>query len=186
MSVKWAWKKQAILRELQQTAARSRILSVLDVYDKPNEVQAVVEFQFATMVKDGNRDVSLAGPVVVGLRYGSHLLSEAPHPLELAAILAPAPFHPNCSPHGMLCLGHPTPGISLESVLHQVWAAITFNMKCVNVRPGEVMNREAADYVRLHPYRFPLTEDGLFEADPVSHQISSGTLARWFLNTVTP
>jgi len=183
MNTKWDWKKQAILRELQQTAARSRVLTVLNIHDGGNEVQAVVEFCYPTLVKRGDRDVSLAGPVVVGLRYGAHLLSVAPHPLELAAILAPAPFHPNCSPHGLLCLGHPTSGISLESVLHQVWAAVTFNMKCINVRPGEVMNRDAADFVRLNPERFPLTAEGLFEATPVSDPCDSVRLARWFTDT---
>lgn len=180
MKSKWDWKKQALLQELQQAADRSPVLSVLNVRTQDNDIQAVVQFDFPTLVKCSDSTVSLSGPVVVGLRYGAHLLSETPHPLELAAILTPEPFHPNCSPHGLLCLGHPTPGISFYSVLHQVWAALTFNMQCVNVRPGEVMNREAADYVRLHPDRFPLTDEGLFEAAPVWRPTDSVRLAKWY------
>ncbi len=186
MKTKWEWKKQALLQELQQAADRSQILTVLNVQTDRTEIQAVVQFQFPTLVKTSDSHVSLDGPVVVGLRYGAHLLSETPHPLELAAILTPAPFHPNCSPHGLLCLGHPTPGISFDSVLHQVWAAVTFNMKCVNVRPGEVMNREAADYVRLHPERFPLTDEGLFEAAPVWRPTDSVRLTKWYSSMTTP
>lgn len=186
MKTKWDWKKQALLQELQQAADRSRILTLLNIHSDRTEIQAVVQFRFPTLAKQSDSVVSLAGPVVVGLRYGAHLLSEAPHPLELAAILTPASFHPNCSPHGLLCLGHPTPGISFDSVLHQVWAALTFNMKCVNVRPGEVMNREAADYVRLHPERFPLTDEGLFEATPVWHPADSPRLAKWYHSAPAP
>jgi ubiquitin-protein ligase len=97
------------------------------------------------------------------------MLSEMPHPMEIAVVFSPArPFHPNIGRTGLVCLGHPTPGVSMEQILHQIWAAITFNMNCVNVRTGEVMNRDAAEFVRQHRDRFPLTSAGLFEASPVT------------------
>jgi hypothetical protein len=168
MSRIWELKKQAILRDLFRCAERSRVLSVIAANDAGPEIHAVVKYRYPTLVKNEDGHVTLAGPVVAAVRYSERLLSEAPHPLEIAALLAPANvFHPNLSKGGLICMGHPTPGLSMEQILHTLWAAITFNMHYLNVRPGEVMNREAAEHVQHFSATFPLTEAGLFEAEPI-------------------
>lgn len=164
----WKLKKQSILDDLRNAARRSRVLSLIGVNDLPDEVQSIVQYQHPTLVKDDAGRVQLAGPVVVGIRYSQRMLSEAPHSMEIAAVFAPQGIHhPNCGRTGQICLGHPTPGLSMEQILHQVWALIAWNMRCVNVRPGEYVNREAALYFLTHRAEFPLTEAGLYEADPV-------------------
>ena len=164
----WKWKKQSIRGELEKVARRSRLLSVIGINELPDEVQSIVQYQHPTLVKDDADRIQLAGPVVVGIRYSQRMLSEAPHSMEIAAVFAPQGIHhPNCGPTGQICLGHPTPGLSMEQILHQVWALIAWNMRSVNIRPGEYINREAALYFLAHRAEFPLTEAGLYEADPV-------------------
>ncbi len=124
----------------------------------------MVAFDTKTLVADGNGTIRREGPVVLGIRYHERFLSEAPHPMELVTVLQPNDvFHPNCAGSGAFCLGHPAAGISLEWILHQLWAGLTFNMKAVNTRPGEIVNPEAAVYVRANAHQFPITKRGLFE-----------------------
>jgi hypothetical protein len=147
-------------------ARRSPVMTCLGCAGIGAEWRTMVAFDTKTLVRDAEGTIRRAGPVVVGIRYSERFLSEAPHPFELAAILEPrGVFHPNCDPVGAMCLGHPTPGISLEVILNQVWAGLAFNLKLVNTRPGEVANREAAEYVRACAEQFPITRRGLFE-DP--------------------
>jgi hypothetical protein len=168
MTRKWTLKKSSLLSELDECATRSPVLSVLVTQEFAHEVRTLVRYQRETLVKSRTGVIGLAGPVVVGIRYRERYLSEAPHPLEIATILAPlGVHHPNCSRTGFVCLGHPTPGLSMEQILHQIWAALTFNMRTINIRRGEVLNREAAQFVRHHPDRFPLTSKGLYEAEPM-------------------
>ena len=53
--------------------------------------------------------------------------------------------------------------LSMEVVLHQVWAALTFNMQLVTTEDWSVFNREAAAYVRSRVGEFPITPRGLLE-----------------------
>lgn len=167
MTRMWDLKKQSLIHGLYQCADRSRVLSIIGVKDLGPEIHAIVQYQHPTLVRNPDASIVRKGPVVVGVRYSERILSEAPHPLEIAAVFAPSNiFHPNLSRGGLICLGHPTPGLSMEQILHTLWAALTFNMKVVNPRLGEVLCREAAEFVIQHRDNFPLTEAGLFEAEP--------------------
>jgi hypothetical protein len=87
--------------------------------------------------------------------------------MEIATVLDPACiYHPSAGRSGGICLGRPVVGVSMESILNQLWAAVTFNMSIVNTISGEVVNREAADFVRANVHRFPLRHEGLLEAKP--------------------
>jgi hypothetical protein len=115
-------------------------------------------------VEDADGTIRREGPVVIGIRYHERHLSEAPNPMELATVWLPhGIFHPNCASSGALCLGHPAAGVSLELIVHQIWAGLTFNMQTVNTRPREIVNAAAAVYVRANAHLFPITRRGLFE-----------------------
>jgi hypothetical protein len=138
-------------------------MKYLGSMDSDEEWRAIVAFDTKTLVAHEGT-VRRDGPVVLGIRFHERFLREAPHPMELVTVLAPqAPFHPNCDSSGALCLGHPAAGVSLELILHQVWAGLMFNMKAVNTRPGQIVNAEAAMYVRANAHLFPITTRGLFE-----------------------
>jgi hypothetical protein len=165
MSRIWQERKQANERIVRDFASRSPVMTQLGSRDFGAEWRTIVAFGAKTLVRGRDGRIERAGPVVVGIRYHECFLSEAPHPMEVATILEPsAVFHPNAGYSGAYCLGHPAAGISLELVLHQVWAGLMFNMKTVNTRPGQVINPEAAVYVRTNAHLFPISHRGLFEA----------------------
>jgi hypothetical protein len=160
----WQERKRANERIVRGFADRSPVMKCLGCMDLDAEWRAVVAFDTRTLVNDGDGSIRRDGPVVIGIRYHERHLSEAPHPMELATVLRPlGVFHPNCSSSGALCLGHPAAGISMELILHQIWAGLTFNMQTVNTRPGQIVNPEAAVYVRASAHLFPITRRGLFE-----------------------
>jgi hypothetical protein len=160
----WQERKRVNERIVRDFARRSPVMACLRCVDLGLEWRTVVAFNTKTLVNEGNDSIRRAGPVLVGIRYLERYLSEAPDPMEIATVLRPhGVFHPNCSSAGAICLGHPTPGISMELILHQLWSGLTFNMKTVNTRPGQVVNPEAAVYVRASAGQFPITTKGLFE-----------------------
>jgi hypothetical protein len=163
MSRIWDEKKRSNELIARDLSARSPVMQCLGCMDYGEECRTIVAFNTKTLV--GNTSsIRREGPVVLGIRLHERFLSEAPHPMEIVTMLAPqAPYHPNCSSSGALCLGHPAAGISLELILHQVWAGLTFNMKFVNTRAGQIVNGEAAAYVRANAHRLPITKRGLFE-----------------------
>jgi hypothetical protein len=152
---------EEIIRGLDE---RSPVMKLIGTEDCGDEWRAVVVFNTKTLVSDGDGDVRREGPVVVGVRYHERFLGEAPHPMEIASVCQPNNiWHPNISPAGSCCLGYPPAGIALDLVIHQLWAAFTFNMKIINTRHGQIVNPEAALYVRANAHRFPITKRGLFE-----------------------
>jgi hypothetical protein len=171
MTRRWEARKEGLLRDMLGFAERSPVMSLKDAMNGGDQVSFVVEFATETLVTDPSGNVGLSGPVLMGLRYHSRFLSESPHPAEIACVLAPRRVHaPHAEPiSGAMCLGHPRPGISLELILNQVWAALSFNMNYVNTSHGDVLNPVAAAYVRANAEKFPLHHSGLFEPlDPVS------------------
>jgi hypothetical protein len=159
----WQERKRANERIVLEYAARSPVMKHLGCIDLDEEWRAIVAFDTKTLVDDRGM-IRRDGPVILGIRYQERFLSEAPHPMELVTVLEPNNvFHPNCSSSGGLCLGHPAAGIALDLILHQAWAGLMFNMKAVNTRPGQIVNPEAAMYVRANAHQFPITVRGLFE-----------------------
>lgn len=157
-------KKRTNEELLRDVAARSPVMILIGTQDRGDEWRALIAFNTKTLVSDGDGSVRREGPVVAGIRYHERFLSEAPHPMEIATVCQPNNvWHPNISPAGGCCLGHPSAGVSLDLVVHQLWAAFAFNMKIINTRSGEIVNPEAAVYVRANAHMFPLTKRGLFE-----------------------
>ena len=158
-------KKQRLAEVVRQYSAQSPVLKLKWIDDCLDEWRCVVEFntQTLTILPDG--EVSRAGPVQVGIRYHERFLSEAPHPFGIATVLTPFNiYHQNCAPTGAMCMGHPQPGLSLESILHQLWAGLTQNLNVASTVPGNVANGRAAEYVRTNASQFPITSKGLFES----------------------
>ena len=165
MSRMWEQKKLSLKGELDKVARLSPVLDALMWEDRGDACRAVVGFRTKTLVRGSNGEITTDGPVVVGIRYLERFVSQAPLPMEIASSVQPDRiFHPNCNPAGATCLGHPTAGLTLELILNQLWAGLTINMKVVNTRWGQIVNRAAADYVRANAHRFPLTRKGLLEA----------------------
>lgn len=163
MSRMFEIKKESLNRDLERYQQGKRLIA-LGCEATEREWRAVILFHAKTVVKGRDGEIALAGPVVCGIRYHERFLSEAPHPMEIVTILEPrGVFHPNCSPSGAMCLGHPTPGLTLESILNQVWAGVNLNMKVVDTRPGNIVNRDAARWVVANAQRFPLCRHGLLE-----------------------
>jgi hypothetical protein len=156
-------KKQSFQSDLEHYS-RSRAMAVLGCESTEREWRAVLVFRSKTLVKGPDGSVSTAGPVVCGIRYLDRFLWEAPHPLEIVTIFQPdRVFHPNCTTGGSLCLGHPSAGLTLETILNQVWAGLNLNMKVVDTRPGNIANHEAARWVAANAHLFPLSSKGLLE-----------------------
>jgi hypothetical protein len=167
MTVIWRHKLPRLIAVLQKYERASQVLEVFGIQEFPDELRAVVKLDTPTLVRAPDGRIAMAGPVVVGIRYNEQFLSTAPHPMEIATVLdPPGIYHPNAGRSGGFCLGKPVVGISMESILNQLWAAVTFNMSIVNTISGEVVNREAADFVRANVHRFPLRHEGLLEAKP--------------------
>jgi hypothetical protein len=164
---RWECKKESVRRDLDAATAKSRVFKVLDVSTRSDEVRAVVCYEIATLVPplpDGTMRVD--GPVIVGLRYARRFLGEPPLPWEVATVLCPQLFHPNCHASGGLCLGEQSvfAGFTMAAVVHLVFASLTFTS--FNTREWEGLNPNAARYVRDHASAFPLFSSGLFEEPP--------------------
>lgn len=160
----WRRKKASLDAAAEDFARRSPVLELFEHDDLGDEWRAAWLLLTVTLVRCANGSLVLAGPVALGIRYHESYLAQAPHPWEIATVIQPRGlFHPNATPSGSLCLGHPEAGVSLEYILNQAWAGLTFNMKSVNTRNGDILNNEAARFVRANAERFPLTDKGLFE-----------------------
>jgi hypothetical protein len=160
----WKNKKASLDAAAEDFARRSPVLELFEHEDMGDEWRSAWLLLAATLVRCADGTLMLAGPIALGIRYHESYLAQAPHPWEIATVIQPRGlFHPNATPSGSLCLGHPEAGVSLEYILNQAWAALTFNMKSVNTRSGEILNLEAARFVRANASRFPLTDKGLFE-----------------------
>ena len=160
----WQMKKEALENELAHYVERSPVLNHLATCDGGDEWRTILMLDTKTLIVGAGDVIERAGPVVVGIRYHERFLSQAPHPMEVVTILEPLRVHhPNCDARGM-CLGHPPAGLTLDQVLNQVWAGLTFNMDFMNTNHGEIINRKAADYVRACGAKmFPITRRGLLE-----------------------
>jgi hypothetical protein len=163
MSRMFEIKQQSLERDLQHYG-RGSAMTVLGAVSTAEEWRALVEFRTKTLVKGPDDRVTTDGPVVCGIRYLERFLWQAPHPMEIVTVLQPLGiFHPNCSPGGAMCLGHPSAGLTMEMILNQVWAGLNLNMKVVDTRPGHIANREAAAWVVANAHLFPLCRKGLLE-----------------------
>jgi hypothetical protein len=160
----WHLRKRKLDQTVRDYARRSPVMDCLGCTDMGDEWRTMIGFTTRTLVKPPGGEVQRAGPVVIGIRYCQRFLGEAPHPFEIATVLFPSfVWHPNCNIHGCMCLGHPAPGISLDQILHQTWAGLTFHMSAVNTERYQVANPAAAAYVRDNATQFPITGKGLFE-----------------------
>ncbi len=168
----WQVRKQREIDALRSACELSSVLLLVALHETDDEIRAMVHFETRTLVSHSG-GIALAGPVLVGLRYFHEFLCAAPHPLEIATILQPGEvYHPNVAPNGAICLGHVQAGFTWESMLHLLWAGLNLNLSAVNLGHGDVVNREAAAFVRSRVDDFPISNKGLFE-EPVERQQTS-------------
>lgn len=164
MSRIWQRKKASLEAAAKDFSKRSPVLELMQCDDLGDEWRSAWLVLVATLVRISGGKLGVVGPVALGIRYHESYLAEAPHPWEIATVIQPRGlYHPNAVASGAICIGRPEVGVSLEYILNQAWAALTFNMKSVNTRRGDILNPDAARFVRANAERFPLTEKGLFE-----------------------
>jgi len=161
----WLSKKESLRATAAEFDRRSPAARLVEIEDEGDEWRSVWLLLTATLVLRRDGAIQQDGPVMIGVRYHLSYLSEAPDPFRLVTLLLPnRVYHPNVEMgSGTLCLGHPQAGISLETILHQAWAGLTLNMRHVNTRWGDILNSDAAHFVRANADRFPLTTKGIFE-----------------------
>lgn len=165
----WQVRKQREIDSLRAASELSPVMYLVALHETDDEIRALLHFDTRTLVTRSGQ-IALAGPVLVGLRYLREFLSAAPDPLEIATILQPGGiYHPNAAPSGAICLGHVQAGFACESVLHLLWAGLNLNMSVVSLGHDEVINRDAAAFVRSRLNDFPISNKGLFEAPDPSH-----------------
>jgi hypothetical protein len=160
----WQKKKASLNEEADDFHQRSPSLEQLDREDFGEEWRSMWLLKMNTLVQRQDGRIHQSGPILLGIRYHQSFLAQAPHPCEIVTVLQPTRvFHPNCNLAGVMCLGVPQAGLSLDFVLTQSWFGLSFNMRKVNTLRGDILNPEAARFVRASAERFPLTEKGLFE-----------------------
>jgi hypothetical protein len=161
----WETKKASLKATAQDIHQRSPVASLLEIHDMGDEWRSLWLLNTATLVQRPDGAINQAGPVMIGIRYHVSFLAETPHPMAIVTLLLPPRvFHPNVAiGSGAYCCGRVETGFGLETILHQAWAGITLNMRIVNTRGGEILNVDAARFVRSNAERFPLTEKGIFE-----------------------
>jgi hypothetical protein len=90
---------------------------------------------------------------LVGIRFPAHYLRGF-NPAEVLTWLEPANvWHPNIRPP-FICVGHLTPGTSLQSLVYQVYEMITYQR--VTMREDDALNPAACVWARRHQPRFPI------------------------------
>lgn len=161
----WIARTQSMRRELAELEEKSPVFRVLDLQERPDEMRILATFGIPTLVVPKNDEVRMEGPVVFGIRYLRSFLREPPPPFQIITIVAPEDFfHPNGTPSGGLCCGHPPVGIRVFDLVHLAFAAVT--LQSSNPREWDSLNQQAADFVRRHVDDLPLLTTGLYEEPP--------------------
>jgi len=106
------------------------------------------------LIKPPGGEIREARVFVVGLRFPSNYLREAPNPVSIAGVLGPHfPFHPNVhAASGQICLGHLRAACPVTDIVIQVVEILTW----VNFATHDVLSPEAAQWARNNLDRFPL------------------------------
>lgn len=145
----WLAKQYA---EAMAFAQRSEILSLAPVAGEP-PYRYIAKFECDGLKKTAD-GVTVTGRHLVGINFPEDYQRQRYAPGEVLTWLEPLnEFHPNIRAP-FCCVGDIAPGMSLLSLLHQIYQMITWQ----RFTPLELdaLNKDACSWAREHLNRFPI------------------------------
>ena len=138
--------------EAMTFAQRSDVLSLAPIAGSP-PYKYIAKFCCDGLART-EEGVTVIDQHVVGILFPDQYLRTSLDPGQVLTWLEPATvFHPNISPP-FCCVGHIAPGMSLLSLLHQLYQMITWQR--FTPREDDALNGAACSWAREHLGRFPI------------------------------
>ncbi len=138
--------------ESMKFAAKSSVLSLAPVAGTP-PFKYIAKFDCDGLAKT-TEGVTVHDRHLVGIFFSENYLRRGCGAGEVLTWLEPhTVFHPNISPP-FCCVGHISPGMSLLSLLHQLYQMITWQR--FTPREDDALNKAACGWARDHLDRFPI------------------------------
>jgi hypothetical protein len=133
-------------------AQRSDVLSLAPVAGTP-PYKYIAKFRCDGLART-EEGVSVIDQHLVGILFPEQYLRTSCDPGQVLTWLEPTTeFHPNIrAPY--CCVGHIAPGMSLLSLLHQLYQMITWQR--FTPREDDALNKAACSWAREHLDRFPI------------------------------
>ena len=139
-------------QESMAFAARSSVLSLAPVAGTP-PCKYIAKFDCDGLSKT-NEGIAVCDRHLVGIFFPEHYLRTSCGPGEVLTWLEPhTEYHTNINPP-FCCCGHIAPGMSLLSLLHQLYQMITWQR--FTPREDDALNGAACSWAREHMDRFPI------------------------------
>lgn len=154
-SIRAAW-LEAQFVEAMSFSERSDVLNLAPLLapgDGFSPYKYIAEFRCRglAMMTDG---VEVVDRHLVGITFPEQYLRTSSDPGQVLTWLEPdSEFHPNIKPP-FCCVGHIAPGMSLMSLLHQLYQMITYQ-RYTSVE-ADALNRDACSWARDNLDRFPI------------------------------
>ena len=150
-SVRATW-LETQYQESMGFAAKSAVLSLAPVAGTP-PFKYIAKFDCDGLARTAE-EVTVLDRHLVGIFFPEHYQRISCGPGEVLTWLEPhTEFHPNISPP-FCCVGHISPGMSLLSLLHQLYQMITWQR--FTPREDDALNKAACSWARDHLDRFPI------------------------------
>ena len=133
-------------------AQQSSVLSLAPVAGTP-PFKYIAKFDCDGLVKT-TEGIAVSDRHLVGILFPEQYLRTSCDPGQVLTWLEPlTEFHPNISPP-YCCVGHIAPGMTLLSLLHQLYTMITWQR--FTPREDDALNQVACSWAREHLDRFPI------------------------------
>ena len=133
-------------------ASRSDVLRLAPVAGLPPH-KFLAEFSCRGLAKT-DAGIVTVDRHLVGISYPPDFLRRSSDPWQVLTWLEPqTEFHPNIR-FPAVCVGHIAPGMTLVSLLHQLWQMITWQR--FTPRENDALNKEACAWARRNLDRFPV------------------------------
>ncbi len=133
-------------------AQRSSVLSLAPIEGAP-PYKYIAKFDCGGLVRT-TEGITVTDRHLVGILFPDQYLRTSCDPGQVLTWLEPdTEFHPNINPP-YCCVGHIAPGMSLLSLLHQLYQMITWQR--FTPREDDALNKSACSWAREHLDRFPI------------------------------
>lgn len=140
--------------EAMRIAQRSSVLTLAPVDGAPPR-RYLAKFQCNGLART-EQGVTVIDRHIVMISFPQRYLRTSPDPGQLVTWLEPVnAWHPNVRPP-FVCLGHIPPGMSLSSLLYQLYQVITWNR--FTPREDDALNKDACAWARANLDRLPIDE----------------------------
>jgi hypothetical protein len=138
--------------EGMKMAQRSSIVSLAPIAGEP-PFKYIAKFECDGLM-ESVEGITVCNRHVVGIFFPEHYQRVSCDPGEVLTWLEPhSEFHPNIRPP-FCCVGNIAPGMSLLSLLQQLYTMITWQR--FTPREDDALNKEACRWAREHLERFPI------------------------------